>query len=136
MIAEIPVELFQVEIKEGAFHHRIVLKEVDGDRKIPIAIGPFEAFEIERKLTGSTAPRPMTHDLMGSILDSLGVELGQIVITDLRNHTFFAALHLVLPDGGIQVVDARPSDAIALAIQKKAPILALEHVLAKASQPE
>jgi bifunctional DNase/RNase len=130
---EIPMELFQVEIMERASHQRIVLKEIHGDRKLPIAIGSFEAYEIERKLTGFKAPRPMTHDLIGSILDALGVALGQIVITDLQKHTFIATLHLLLPDGGIQVVDSRPSDAIALAIQKKAPMFALEHLLLKPS---
>ncbi|HHI81249.1 MAG TPA: bifunctional nuclease family protein [Planctomycetes bacterium] len=136
MLAEIPVELSKVEIRERSPQQLILLQEIGGERKIPIAIGILEAFEIERKLLGSAAPRPMTHDLMGSILDALDVRLEQIVITDLRDHTFFAALHLRLPDGGTQVIDARPSDAIALAVQKKAPMFALEHVLDKVNQAE
>src|SRR5436309_6914428 len=101
---------------------RLVEKGKAG-RELPIWIGPFEAQAIALELHGVAAPRPLTHDLMKSLVERLGAKLDRVVIEDLRDGTFFATLHLAGPGGGDIVLDARPSDAIALALRLHGPLL-------------
>jgi uncharacterized protein len=86
-----------------------------------------EIFAIDRRLKGIKPPRPMTHDLLANIIDGLGARVERIVIDDLRNHTFYAKIHLSI-DGRRVQVDSRPSDAIALCAALSAPIFVAEHV--------
>ena len=109
----------------------VMLKEKTTDRYLPIWIGPAEADAIAVKLQGVSVPRPMTHDLMRSMVDALGASVDSIVVSDLRNDTFFAKIVLNV-DGRQMEVDSRPSDAIALAVRVEAPIYAEEVVLEKA----
>lgn len=95
---------------------------------LPIFIGQAEATAIALSLEGVDTPRPMTHDLMRDMLMVLSAELAKVVITDLRDKTFFAELHLTV-DGKPQVVSCRPSDAMALAVRTDAPIFCEAHVL-------
>ncbi len=124
---DVEVELSRIIINETSDQQIIVLKERKGTRGFPIVIGIVEIFAIDRRLKGIKPPRPMTHDLLASIIDNLGAKVDRIVIDDLRNHTFFAKIHLSIDGRRIQV-DSRPSDAIALCAAIDAPIYVAEHV--------
>ena len=124
----IQMELHKIIISEMQDQQIIMLKEVDGERTFPIVIGSGEAYAIDRRLKGIPTPRPLTHDLLASIIDHLGGEISQIEINDLENHTFFARIHIT-QNGRTLEVDSRPSDAIALGIATSVPIFVAEHVL-------
>jgi len=106
----------------------IVLREVDGDRAFPILIGIHEAYAIDRRTKGVAVPRPMTHDLIVRILEATDCELEQVVISELRDSTFFAKL-IVRRNGELVEVDSRPSDAIAVGAGADIPIYVDESVL-------
>ena len=110
----------------------VILKEKDTDRYLPIWIGSAEADAIAVKLQGVNVPRPLTHDLLFSVVGALGATVNSIVVSDLKNDTFFAKIILSV-DGGQMEVDSRPSDALALAVRAEVPIYAEEAVLDKAS---
>ncbi len=110
----------------------VILKEKIADRFLPIWIGPAEADAIAVKLQGVTVPRPLTHDLLHSVIGVLGATINSIIVSDLKNDTFFAKIILNV-DGGLMEVDSRPSDALALAVRAEVPIYAEEVVLDKAS---
>lgn len=108
----------------------VILKDREEKRILPIWIGLFEASAIATELEGINFSRPMTHDLIRDILANLGVEVLKVEVHDLRNNTFFANIHL-LREGKTQVIDARPSDALALALRAGAPIYVEERVIEK-----
>jgi len=122
------MELSRVLITELGDQQVIFLREVDGERSFPIMIGTYEAIAIDRRLKGISAPRPMTHDLLASVIEALDAGIDKIVISDLRDHTFIATLHLSTASGTVQV-DSRPSDAIALGAACETPIYVAEAVL-------
>jgi bifunctional DNase/RNase len=130
---ETEVELSRIIINETSDQQIIVLKEREGQRSFPIVIGIVEIFAIDRRLKGIKPPRPMTHDLLDSVIENLGANIEKIVINDLRNHTFYAKIHLSL-NGRTVTIDSRPSDAIALGVASNAPIYVAEHVFEKTSQ--
>ncbi len=109
----------------------VILKEKEAERYLPIWIGPAEADAIAVKLQGVTVPRPLTHDLLCSVIDNLGATIDSIIVSDLKNDTFYAKVMLNV-DGGQIEVDSRPSDALALAVRTGVPIYAEEMVLDKA----
>lgn len=109
----------------------VILKEKESDRYLPIWIGPAEADAIAVKLQQVPVPRPLTHDLLGSVIKSLGALLAHITVCDLQNDTFYAKLTLRM-DGKAVEVDSRPSDAIALAVRAGVPIYVTDEVLDKA----
>jgi len=127
----IPMELRRIIISEVDEHQVIVLREVDGERSFPIVIGLFEATSIDRRVKGMQAPRPLTHDLITSAIELLGGEVQDIVISDLKDHTYFAKLR-IRHEGELLEVDCRPSDAIAVAVTAKVPIYVSEDVLGEA----
>lgn len=104
----------------------VVLRETDGNRILPIWIGHNEAAAIQMKLDGQDYIRPLTHDLMQSIIQSLNAQLTRVEITELKDSTYFAKLTLLLPDGTEVTVDARPSDSVALALRADAQLLVHE----------
>lgn len=106
--------------------YALILKEVDGDRRLPIMIGAFEAQSIALEMEGVIPPRPMTHDLIKNILDSSNFTLSEIYINDLLDGTFFAKM--VFEHSGIEI-DCRPSDAIAIAIRCNVPIYVHSDIL-------
>lgn len=109
----------------------VILKEKLSDRYLPIWIGPAEADAIAVKLQGVAVPRPLTHDLLNSVIDTLGGVVNSIVVNDLKNDTFFAKV--IIDTSGKQMeIDSRPSDALALAVRTGVPIYAAESVLDKA----
>ena len=122
------MELSRIFIREMTAMQIIELSELDGDRTFPIVIGLPEAFAIERRLKGIEILRPQTHDLLASIIGSLGGKLKEIAITDLVDGTFFAKL-IVEQNGQTIEIDSRPSDAIALGVAEDVPIYVAEHVL-------
>ncbi len=129
----VEVELSRIIINETSDQQIIVLKERHGERGFPIVIGIVEIFAIDRRLKGIKAPRPMTHDLLDSVIENLGAKIDRIVINDLRNHTFFAQIHLS-SNGRTVEIDSRPSDAIALGAASNTPIYVAEHVFEKTSE--
>ncbi|MEI7687122.1 MAG: bifunctional nuclease family protein [Planctomycetota bacterium] len=126
------MELKRVIINEIHDSHVIVLREAEGDRSFPIVIGIFEATSINRRVKGEVSPRPLTHDLITSVIDNLGGDFQDILINELSEHTYFAKLR-IRKDGEITEIDCRPSDAIALAVTANVPIYVAEDVLEEAS---
>jgi len=127
---DIPVELAQIIINEEVDQQIIVLRELNGQRSFPIVIGMPEILAIDRRLKGIALPRPLTHDLLERTITQLGGQVIKVVISDLREHTFFATIHIRLMDS-IAEIDSRPSDAIALAAGLKCPLYVAEHVFEK-----
>ncbi|WP_068549198.1 bifunctional nuclease family protein [Thermosulfidibacter takaii] len=109
----------------------VVLKDMEERRALPIWIGLFEANAIAMKLEDVVTPRPMTHDLIANILESLKATVERIVVNDLIENTFYARICLSTPEGTMEI-DSRPSDAIAIALRTDAPIFVEEVVLEKA----
>jgi len=130
---ELEAELSRIIIDEQSDQQVIVIRERNGTRSFPIVIGIVEILAIDRRLKGITPPRPMTHDLLGNIIESLGAGIERIVINDLRHHTFYARIHLSLNGKTIEI-DSRPSDAIALGVARQVPIYVAEHVFELTSQ--
>ena len=125
---QIQMELSRILIAETRDYQLIELKEVDGQRRLPIVIGLFEAAAIERRLKGIDIRRPQTHDLLANTIAGMGGRLKRIVVNDLQDDTFYAMLVIDM-DGQTVEVDSRPSDAIALGIANDIPIFVEEHVL-------
>jgi bifunctional DNase/RNase len=124
----VQMALKRIIINEISEQQHIELREVDGDRKFTIVIGIFEATSIERRVKKIASPRPLTHDLLAKVIDDLGGELRDILISELRDHTYYAKLR-VATNGEIVEVDCRPSDAIAVAVTADVPIYVAEDVL-------
>jgi len=129
----IQVELSKIIIDEKRQDQIIVLKEKDGERQFPIVIGFLEASSIKMKLSGVEPPRPMTHDLLVSVITGFGATLNRLVIDKMVNNTFHAKLEFKFKNGKKKVVDSRPSDGVALAVRTDAPIFVDEDVLKKAA---
>jgi bifunctional DNase/RNase len=110
----------------------IILKDPSGDQVLPIWVGIFEANAIAMQLEKIVSPRPMTHDLLRNVIEGLEARVDRVVITDLKENTFFALIH-VTRNGQQLAIDARPSDAMALALRSEVPILVEETVLEKSS---
>ncbi len=108
--------------------HVVVLREADGERVLPIWIGPGEAMAIQRLLTEQAFPRPLTHDLIALVIEGLHAKVTRVVIAELREGTFYATL-LVERDASVLSVDARPSDSIAIALRTHAPIFVNDELL-------
>lgn len=129
------MELVGVRVEIPANTPMLLLQEQDGDRRLmPIYIGSPEASAIHYALEGIDPPRPLTHDLLSIVLDTLGATVERIVVTEVRDHTYYAELHLRDAADQALVVSARPSDAIALAVRCEAPIFAAETLLDEVGQ--
>jgi len=130
-----PVEmkLTRIIMSEIQEQQVIYLKEVEGDRQFPILIGLFEATSIDRRVKGEKPSRPLTHDLLVHIIEGMGGELDSVVVNELRDHIYFAKLRL-RHNGELIEIDARPSDAIAVAVtcDPHLPIYVAEEVLEEA----
>jgi bifunctional DNase/RNase len=126
------MELKRIIISEIHEQQVILLREVDGERSFSIMIGIFEATSIDRRVKKLPSPRPLTHDLVNNVIDSLGGELRDIYISELRDHTYYAKLRIRM-NGELIEVDTRPSDAIALAVTASVPIFVAEDVLEEAA---
>ncbi|PYQ60036.1 MAG: hypothetical protein DMF53_17775 [Acidobacteria bacterium] len=128
---ELQVEIKGLMLDPSSNVPIVILRDIGSQLFLPIWIGVFEANAIALRIEGVEPPRPMTHDLLRSVLEQLGGKVEKIVISDLRESTFFAVIHIRNHERGVQV-DARPSDAIALALRTGSPIFVLRSVLDKA----
>ena len=117
----IEMQLSRIIISEINESQYIFLKEVGGDRQFPIVIGIFEATSIDRRVKKVERPRPLTHDLIVNIVETMGGEMDSVVITELKNHTYFAKLRIRV-EGELVEIDARPSDALAVAVTTDPPL--------------
>jgi len=125
------VKIDSVRVSLMSQHRLIVLKEIFGDRYLPIWIGPFEADAITLALQGVQVARPLTHDLLQNVLQALGARVEYVVVTELTDDTFYANIVLDVDDEEV-IIDSRPSDAIALAVRVDAPIFVEEDVMDEA----
>ena len=132
----IEMRLESIKINDTGDRQYIGLTEVDGDQALTIVIGYNEVQAIDRFVKEVRPPRPLTHDLVSNLLEASGCTVERVEVTELRNGTFYAMIRLERPDGTIAEVDARPSDAIALATALKAPIFVDPAVIAEAARPE
>ena len=129
----IEMRLESIKINDTGDRQYIGLTEVDGDQSLTIVIGYNEVQAIDRFVKEVRPPRPLTHDLVSNLLEATGSTVERIEVTELRSGTFYAMIRLERPDGSIAEVDARPSDAVALATALKAPIFVDEEVLREAT---
>jgi uncharacterized protein len=106
----------------------VILRDAEGQRVLPIWVGAFEANAIALQIENVETPRPMTHDLLRNVIRDLKATVQKIVVSDLKENTFYALIHLTV-NGDALAIDARPSDAIALALRTSAPIFVEEHVI-------
>lgn len=128
--AEVEVRIYS--IATSLTESIIFLDETEGARILPIWIGPMEAQAIAIRLSGYPSPRPMTHDLLFSVIKTLGLTVKRVTITDIVENTYYSQLHLAEPDGSNpRLVDSRPSDAVALAVRFGCPIFINEDVFGK-----
>ncbi|MCK9560430.1 MAG: bifunctional nuclease family protein [Candidatus Marinimicrobia bacterium] len=114
--------------------YALLLKEIGGERQIPIIVGVFEAQSIALAIEGVKMPRPMTHDLFVNVLQEFSARINSVTVSDLVDGTFYAQIEIVLNDNKTLTIDARPSDAIALALRMKATIQISEDVMQEAGQ--
>lgn len=117
----VPMQLSRIIISEINEQQVIYLKEVEGQRTFPILIGIFEATSIDRRVKGLVSPRPLTHDLIVNLAEQLNAEFQDVVISELKEHTYYARLRLK-HEGELIEIDARPSDAIAVAVTCDPPL--------------
>ena len=131
----IPVRVGGLAIDERTKNPVVLLQEIEGNRVLPIWIGPMEASAIHSELMGKKYQRPLTHDLLVTIIDSLKGKISRVVITDLKDSTFFASIYLDAGAGAVPI-DARPSDSIAIALRSHAPIFIVDKLFEKSMEPQ
>ena len=133
----IELVLNKIKVDETRNEQVIVFREKEGTRYLPVVIGLAEVNAIKMKLSGITPPRPLTHDLLLDLISQLGGRLERVVIDKLHNNTFYAKLHLKRSSSNGEImVDARPSDSVALALRAGAPIFVADEVLGAAGVSE
>ena len=130
--------MIAVKVNKISFHppsrsYAVILKEIDGERRLPVIVGAFEAQSIALALEYMETPRPLTHDLIGNIIKGIGSNLKTVKITTLKEGVFFASLEISGDGIGERSIDSRPSDALAVALRLQAPILVEEDVMSEAS---
>ncbi len=127
----IEVKIAGIQISLMSPHRVVLLKEIGAERYLPIWIGPYEAEAINIKLQNIEVGRPLTHDLLKSVIETLGGVVERVIVSELREDTFYARI-IVSVDGRTLEIDSRPSDAMALAVRVGAPIYVAEEVMAEA----
>jgi hypothetical protein len=125
----VEMELNKIVIDEKRHDQLIVLKEKGGNRILPIVIGLNEASAIKLKISGFQPPRPLTHDLLHSTIENLEANIDKVIIDKLEDNTFHAKLVIKTQSGETKIIDARPSDSIALAVRAQAPIFVEDDVI-------
>ena len=129
--------MIAVKVNKISFHppsrsYAVILKEIDGERRLPVIVGAFEAQSIALALEYMDPPRPLTHDLIGNIIKGIGSKLKTVKITTLKEGVFYASLKLKSKNFGTKSIDARPSDAISIALRLSAQIYVTEEVIKEA----
>jgi uncharacterized protein len=133
LIMEIEVKIRALMMDPNSGTPIIILKDVESETMLPIWVGAYEANAIALEIEKIAPPRPMTHDLLRNLIIELGIQVERVVVTSLRDNTFFAVIEMQMSDGNRMVLDSRPSDAIALALRADCPIYVDEEVI-KASK--
>lgn len=133
-IGLVEVTLQEIQASEGPGAQIMILGEVAGERRFPIFIGPAEMDALDRAIHGKPAVRPMTHDLIGNVIEAMKGELARVLIDELRDDTFFGKLVIRLDDDEEVLVDSRPSDAMVLAARHSVPIFVAEQILDSVGQ--
>lgn len=133
MIAQMKIRGLMFDPYNNAYI--VILRDEDNSETLPIWVGKSEASAISFALEGISAPRPMTHDLLKAMLDAVDAKLISIVVSDLKDNTYYARIHLMYEDSEY-AIDSRPSDAIALALRTNTPVFAKEEVLRKQANEE
>lgn len=128
------MELRNIHINDTSDQQYVTLAEAGGTRTLTIVIGWPEVQAIDRLVKGARPPRPLTHELLLSVLEASGATLDRVEVTELKEHTYYARLHLVRADGSLVDVDARPSDALAIAVALQKPILVAEAVITASAE--
>ena len=128
----IEVKIDSIRVSLMSQHRVVVLKEIDAERYLPIWIGPFEADAITVQLQDIQVARPLTHDLLKSVIDEMGATVSHVMVNELKNDTFYARIVMDV-NGESMEIDSRPSDAIALAVRVRAPLFVAEEVMEIAS---
>ncbi len=132
----VEMTLRTIKINDTGDRQYITLAAVEGPQQLTIVIGYLEVQAIKRGIDDIKAERPLTHDLLDALISASECKLERVSITELRDGTFYALIRLLRPTGEVVEIDARPSDAIAIAAMRKAPIFVAEDVLAEAATPE
>ncbi len=127
----VEMELNKIVIDEKRHDQLIVLKEKEGNRVLPIVIGLAEASAIKLKISGFIPPRPLTHDLLHSLIENLEASIDKIIIDKLEENTFHAKIVLKTASSSFKIIDARPSDSIALAVRAHAPIFVEDDIITR-----
>jgi bifunctional DNase/RNase len=130
----VEMELNKIVIDEKRHDQLIALKEKDGPRMLPIVIGLAEASAIKLKISGFNPPRPLTHDLLHSLIKDLDAQIERIIIDKLEENTFHAKIVVKTHSGRSKMLDARPSDSIALAVRAHVPIFVEDEVLRRSQE--
>lgn len=135
MMTETPDELVEVFVKEsspdyGSGQYKVILQDKKSNRILPIWVGHFEGSAIALGLEEAWTPRPMTHDLVANMLTTLGVKVMKVIVTDLKDNTFFAIICIEHNEKVLEI-DSRPSDAIAIAVRLKCPVYVRRHLADK-----
>ncbi len=130
----IPMDISTVTVDPLSNSPIVILKEIDGDKILPIWIGIMEATAIASELENINFSRPMTHDLLKNIMDTLDVKITKVEVCDLRDNTYYALIYLLTNDGKEYAIDARPSDALAISLRVNAPIFVRDEVLKKSAR--
>lgn len=131
----VEVALKEIQAAEGAGAQIMILGEAEGLRQFPIFIGFSEMDALDRAIHGKETARPLTHDLVLNVIDSMGGRLTRVIINDLHDDTFFARLGVEMADGTEVFVDSRPSDAMVLAARRRVSIYVAEHVIDNIGKP-
>ena len=132
----VPVKVQKISFHPPSRSYAVILSEINGKRKLPVIVGSFEAQSIALALESMNTPRPLTHDLIGLLIDEIDASLVSVRITDLEDGVFYASLDINGEVTGKRSVDSRPSDAIAVGLRMKAPIMISEKLFEKAGLSE
>ena len=132
----VPVKVQKISFHPPSRSYAVILSEINGKRKLPVIVGSFEAQSIALALESMDTPRPLTHDLIGLLIDEIDASLVSVRITDLEDGVFYASLDINGEVTGKRSVDSRPSDAIAVGLRMKAPIMISEKLFEKAGLSE
>ena len=132
----VPVKVQKISFHPPSRSYAVILSEINGKRKLPVIVGSFEAQSIALALESMDTPRPLTHDLIGLLIDEIDASLVSVRITDLEDGVFYASLDINGELTGKRSVDSRPSDAIAVGLRMKAPIMISEKLFEKAGLSE
>ena len=132
----VPVKVQKISFHPPSRSYAVILSEINGKRKLPVIVGSFEAQSIALALESMDTPRPLTHDLIGILIDEIDASLVSVRITDLEDGVFYASLDINGEVTGKRSVDSRPSDAIAVGLRMKAPIMISEKLFEKAGLSE